>query len=99
MNLDTKDIIMELFAKKGTINLLFVLHENEGEPYSKYQLERKANLSFQTLEERLEALIKKNLVKETLEVGPRSRTEIELTDLGRRIVKLLLKIRDELEKG
>ncbi len=88
--------MIEIFEKKGTNRILLLLLENQDHPYSKYELEKISKLSNLTLVKRLKNLKNIKLVEETHGVGPRARTEINLTPLGREIAELLAKIKEKM---
>ena len=90
------NILIEILEKKGTIRILLLLLENQDNLYSKYELEKFSKLSNLTLIDRLKDLKEVKLVEETQDVGPRARTEINLTPLGREIAELLAKINEKM---
>lgn len=77
--------LFELVETKGFIRILLILYENKEIVYSKFGLRRDTKLSLQTINKRLKTLKSFNLIKENLEVGPRKRTEIKLTEMGKKI--------------
>ena len=89
--------MIEIFEKKGIIRILLILHENHDQPYSKYELEKISKLSKRTVDHRLKVLKNLNLVEETQQVGPRARTEINLTPHGKEIAELFENIQNKLD--
>jgi DNA-binding HxlR family transcriptional regulator len=83
---------MEVFEEKGFIKILHFLSENPDKTYSKYEIQKATKLSSNTLKKRIISLKKYYLIEETPEVGPRARTEIKLSNIGKEIAQLLIKI-------
>lgn len=90
--------MIEIFEKKGTIRILLLLYEKQGRHYSKYELAKASELNMKTVDSRLRVLKKLELLKETLEVGPRARTEIALTPKGKEVAKLLIQIKEKINE-
>ena len=90
--------MIEIFEKKGTIRILLLIYEKEGRLYSKYELKNALNLNMRTIDNRLRLLKTLKLVRETLEVGPRARTEIALTSKGKEVAKLLIQIKEKINE-
>jgi len=81
------------FESLGMIRLMQILFQNEDAPFSKYELQQKLDLSLRTLNKRITYLKKCGLIEENLDIGPRKRTEIALTEKGQSFSSKL----DELE--
>ena len=90
--------MIEIFEKKGTIRILLLIYEKEGRLYSKYGLKNALNLNMRTIDNRIRLLKSLKLVKETLQVGPRARTEIAITPKGKEVAKLLIQIKEKISE-
>lgn len=88
--------MIDFLEKKGTIRILLILFENQDKNYSKYELEKVSNLSKNTLDKRIKLLKNLKLVIDVEKVGPRERTEINLTSLGNEIANLLVQIKEKI---
>jgi len=87
---------MEFFEKKGVVKILLELYQDQEKPYSKYELEKKTNLSKKTLYKRLDQLLERGLITEEADIGPRNRTDISLTEKGLKVSSHLQKIHESL---
>lgn len=74
-----------------------ILYENQDQPYSKYEIEKRSKLSKRTVDHRIRVLKNLQLVEETQKVGPRARTEINITHRRKEIAELLADIKNKLE--
>lgn len=73
---------MILFEKKGFARILLLLLNNQNSIGSKYELKKLSELNNTSLNECLETLKNFKIINVIKDIGPRSRTELKLTDLG-----------------
>ena len=81
---------MELFEKKGLIQILIFFLENNNKIRSKYYLNHSIRLSKSTIKECINILECNKLIEKFEKIGPRCRTEIQLTSRG---IEIALKIK------
>ena len=88
---------MENFEEQYAIRILIFLLENVEKDYSKYEVIKMLKTSRKPFNKRLEFLKKQGLVSETTDVGPRNRTELRLTDLGKEIATHFKSVKEKLK--
>lgn len=76
-----------LFNKKGNIKILITLYKRGGSVFSKYELNKKIDISWETLNKPIQFLEKKGLIKIKKNTGLRRSSKILLTELGEEIAK------------
>jgi DNA-binding HxlR family transcriptional regulator len=89
-------VIEDLLEEKGTFKILEALVSHQSPPLSKYEIGKLTDLSRKTLDKRIDSLKRLKLITETCDIGPRSRTEICLTEKGKEIAELLVQIDDKV---
>jgi len=83
----------EFIGPKGLVRILLFLYENKEKIFSKFQLEKSLKISKKTINKKLKTLNSLDLIEEQLEVGPRKRTEIKLTEMGKEIAGEFFKVK------
>jgi len=71
---------------------LLIFEEKEYN-FSKFQLEKRLNISKPTLYKKLRVLKSLDLIREYPKIGSRKRTEVRLTKMGEDIAKVLYKLK------
>jgi len=94
-----KPFIMKLFEKKGLIQILIFFLENNNKIRSKYYLNHSIRLSKLTIKECIDILESNKLIKKFEKIGPRLRTEIQLTSRGVQIALKFKKIKSIIDNN
>ena len=90
---------MKFFEKKGLIQILISILENNNKMRSKYYLNHSVRLSKSTVKDCIDILESNKLLEKSEKIGPRLRTEIQLTSRGVRIALEFKKIKMILDNN
>lgn len=82
----------KLCNQKGNIEVLKILYKNPIKRFSLYELNKKTKICRNTLRVRIQYLESENLLKIEKDIGPRNKTLISLTPLGKEISSHIIDI-------